>query len=67
MDGQGKRRCRAYRFVFTAVSFGRDEDEALALLIDLLGETAMEAMEEEISFEALDYAYFVRSDLIAES
>jgi len=67
MDGQNEQQCKAYRFILTAVSFGKDEDEALQNLIEAVGEPAMQALEDEITFEVLDYAYFVREDLTPEA
>ena len=67
MEERKAKRCKAYRFILTAVSFGSNEDEALESLIEYLGEPALQAFEEGITFEALDYAYFTREDFIAEA
>jgi len=67
MKERQKGLCRAYRFMLTAVSFGKDENEALANLMDSLGEPATAVLEEDISYEALEYACLFREDQIAEA
>ena len=67
MDSQEKQRCRAYRFTLTAVSFGKVEDEALENLFECLGEPAVEILDGSVVFEALDYVYIVREDIVAEA
>ena len=67
MDNQGEKGPKAYRFTLTAVSFGKNEDDALENLMDALGEPAIEALEESIAFEVLDYVYIVRDDLTPEA
>ena len=67
MDNQGQKGPKAYRFTLTAVSFGKNEDEALENLMDVLGRPAIEAIEEDITYESLDYVYVVREDLTPEA
>ena len=67
MDSRRKEGPKAYRFTMTAVSFGDCEDEALENLIDVLGRAALDALEDDIVFEALDYVYITREDFTPEA
>ena len=67
MDTLKKQGCKAYRFTLTAVSFGKDEDAAFLNLLEVLGESPEDALEDTASFEKLDYTYVIRDDSIAEA
>ena len=67
MEENGKQRCKAYRFAITAISFGEDPDEALSLLLEGLRENPEAYLEEEVSYDYLDYVYIAREDLVGEA
>ena len=67
MDNQRKPGPKAYRFTLTAVAFGETEDDALAQLLDALGEAALEVLDNEVIFEALDYVYVASSSMSPEA
>lgn len=67
MEESGKQHCRSYRFSITAISFGEDVDEALMLLLEGLRENPEAYIEEEITYDCLDYVYVVREDLVGEA
>jgi hypothetical protein len=67
MKTTGKQRYRAYRFTLTAVSVGETADDALERLLGALSEDPTRVLDEDITFEELDYLLVLSGDAVAEA
>jgi len=67
MKVTGKQRYRAYRFTLTATSVGEDVDDALERLLGALSADPTRVLDEDITFEELDYLLMLSGDAVAEA